>query len=92
MEKRNVSRLKTALAVVLCLVMVVLFSAWNEPQRSQCTQVFPFGEGNPWRAENTSADELTLLLWKIDLDPRLELASVFAEFPGCFVVAWKAAP
>ena len=73
-------------------MLAVVLSAWNEPQQTPCTQIFPFGEGNPWRVQDVRAEELTKTLWKIDQDPMLELESVFAEFPGCFVVAWKVAP
>jgi hypothetical protein len=54
-----------------------------------CTDAFPFSEGSPWRALDTSVEELTDALWLIDEDENLELVDVFAEAPGCFVVIFK---
>lgn len=75
--------------LIAALLTIVLGAACASAHPHQCTQSFPFGEGNPWRVLETHPEEITAALWLIDSDPDLELFSMGSEDPGCWAIAFR---
>ncbi len=76
--------------IVIVVLCVLVMAGWRSANEIRCTGAFPFDGDNPWRAVETSAEQLTATLWLVDSNPDLEMIEVAAESPDCFVVIFRA--